>query len=271
MGVLLQKPPLYHASPKPIEGGVLTPGPQHTCVYEQFKGTPEQCNHEGNLLFAGQSQTAAYAYAFKTKEMCNCGVHSLADGDNVTITIIADKDQFLHKLHSGELQPTIYRMPQQNAFEQVHDKNGKPMGEWTSRQGVSLTDCQSMKVESLDEAMEKGVQVFFLKPGLHPGDWHKLTHAVCDQITAELKPLSANPHFAAQLSNEHSNRYFAFLQSMVDQGIVEHHNATRQICPLDLQQGALMPTRKPSHFVEHVVQLAFSAMFGGPDMAPARQ
>jgi len=266
-----EKPVLYHATPNKIEGDQLAPNPngQKTCVHYQFIETPQQSEHEGKLLFAGANQAAAYAYAFKIHDpdrmegskkgycyMCSTGVFPLKDV-TVPIAIIADRSAFFERLEKST--PTIYKMPAVNPFTEVHDKDGKPMGEWISREPVNIADCVAASSIPMEDAMEKGVQFLFLKEGMTKGEWFDLSQARVDELEKRIAPFKEDPVLFRQLRIQY---YFEFLKEMIDTGVLQHYNRERGILPLDFETQTL-PSAPPKLFVEKI------PIPSSPDIAPA--
>jgi hypothetical protein len=244
-----EKPILYHSTPNKIEGDQLVPNPQgqKTCVHYQFLGTPQQSEHEGQLLFAGTNQAAAYAYAFKLHDpdrmegdkkgycfMCNVGVHPLRDGSVIPLSIIADRANYFERLKQSK--PTIYKIPANNAFHEVHDKDGKPMGEWISGSPVNIADCVTVQLASMDEAMEKGVQFFFLKEGITKNQWYDIAKPHYDEIERKIARYKDSPETKKSLTTK---LYLQFIKEMVDAGMLQHYNQERGILPLNLETQTL--------------------------------
>ncbi len=248
-----KKPILYHSTPNRIEGDQLMPNlqGQKTCVHYQFEGTSKQSEHEGPLLFAGTNQGAAYAYAFKLLDpnrmegakpycfMCSTGVHNLKDGSSVPFSIIADRPAFFERLkHSS---PTIYKIPANNAFQQVHDKDGNPMGEWVSKSPVDIARCVTAHLTSMDEAMEKGVQFFFLADGITKERWNAISQPGFEAIRKKLAPYESDPTVSI----------LAFIKEMVNAGVLVHYNQERGIMPLNLETQTL-PSITPLSFTKTI-------------------
>lgn len=251
-----EKPILYHSTPNAIEGDQLLPNPQgqKTCVHYQFLGTPQQSEHEGQLLFAGANQAAAYAYAFKLHDpdrmegnkkgycfMCNVGIHTLQDGSVIPLSIIADRTNYFERLKQSK--PTIYKIPANNAFQEVHDKDGKPMGEWISTSPVNIADCVTAHLTSMDDAMAKGVQFFFLNDGVTKDQWYDIAQVRFDEIKKKIEPYKDDPAATKQLSTK---LYLQFIKEMVDTGMLQHYNQERSILPLDLETQTLPASIQPS-------------------------
>jgi hypothetical protein len=248
------KPVLYHGSSRPFPGDVIIPQPDVTSVHHQFHGTAEETAHQGNFVFASPDLATAYTYAFKLSAplpggspqpfMRGFDSYMLEDGTSVPIAVIANKDAFLEQARKAN--PVVYRLPAHNDFSEVLDRRREPTREWASRKAVALDDCEAIRVHSLDEAMEKGGQIFFLKKeGGIP--WGVMSHEIKMHIEGQIEHLLHKPK---EWKKEASKRYMQALKKMSEgeHPILEHYNAARGISPVDLEHGRFDAAHKPQVF-----------------------
>ncbi|MDX1975355.1 MAG: hypothetical protein SFT92_06725 [Rickettsiales bacterium] len=238
-------PMLYHASPQEIEGGVLIPRLQETCAHWQYKDTPQEAEHKGDFVFAGQTLGAAYAYALKLQHptetenhlgrerrydfMLNVGVHKLADDKIVPLAVISRGEEFEACLKRAH--PTIYKIPNTGQFTPVCFRDGTQSGEWVSRTAVDTRPLEKIRVSGVDEAMQNGVQIYYLNPKFSKDDWHEMNKNICDRLVAELGGEAKMR--VPEVSQEFSRSYLQTMQQCVDNGILRHINAERGIAPFE--------------------------------------
>lgn len=243
MKSLALTPPLYHASALPLQGEAIRPHFATTGVAHQFEalfrnhpGYEELDDHSGNFVFATSELQQAYIYAFKNcgdrRSMSMVGGITLADGKTAQHALCCDKEHFLAAINHD---CRIYRMPRVNSFRQVVSISGRKTNEWVSRRDVPLEQCREIPAPSIEEAMRRGVQFFFINDSLPEGVVNQRYNADVQQIGEQIAPLRKGD--ATHYEVEKSRLYMQALQRMVDEGLIEHYNATKGICPVDLETG----------------------------------
>lgn len=166
---------LYHGALRPVAGKILQPQPNET-----------QAGERGNFVFATSHMLPAFAYALKTEDMLACGTVR-EDGQDCTLCVIAHRDKFLKEATGGR----VYRLPKE-AFRNVAGPDGRATDEWIAEVPVPVDEENAIPVPGIDAAMEKGVQIFFLKDGMSAKDFFEQT----DGKPLSLRELAASPLYS---------------------------------------------------------------------------
>lgn len=114
---------------------------------------------EGYFLFAADSMTLSLAHSLKVpRHTVNAGYM-----DKSIYLMVADLDAFLkahqQRQESGE-HGIIYEIPSKN-FTLVKDRQA-PFHEWISKKKIPIAKCKTYQTQTIDDAMTKGVQIFYI-------------------------------------------------------------------------------------------------------------
>lgn len=262
-------PTLYHGTAHRCIGDAIIPNFVDTGAAWQFM--PNAYNepddqadtfddHRGSFVCATDNLQHAYIYAFKQcddprlhpddriKHIIGVGKITGADGVPINLALVEHKEEFLRNVALAD--PVIYRLPRVNTFRQVKTIDGKDTSEWVSRQTVALDRCREMPVPSIDDAMKKGLQFFFIDERLTAD---RVQRAILGRMQEIMPP---RDQFSSDQEHEAATNqvYMSVLKEAVDDELIHHYNAEKDICPVDLETG-LLRTKPDLSFVDDLEKL----------------
>jgi hypothetical protein len=247
---------LYHSSANITdETEFLRPAWQKTAVHNEYNGMPEQAQHEGEFIFAGENQATAYAYALSLNHpteveilrsgrtrpynfMTNVSTFNVADdgGDtlphhtNIVLTVITRPLGFLKTLQLAK--PKIFAINPKSrdrsyAFERVYHKDGSATSEFVCRTPIPIRECQVIPIDGIDQVMQEEVQVLFVNESVSKEQWFE-------------------KYFEARKNWSSRRDHLAFIDRMIKQGILIHANRECGIHRLDFSEGRMMTPEQAS-------------------------
>lgn len=140
---------LYHGTSAHIADGSIKPhwAKTHTGA------------RQGTFTFASDNPLLAVAHAIKNRDCINAGYMN----DEIYL-LVADIDQYLgpeHKRLDSIDNAHVFELPVEQ-FELVED-HVYPYDEWVCKHSISIQGKTKHNIPSVSAAMEKGLQVFYLK------------------------------------------------------------------------------------------------------------
>ena len=147
---------LYHASPVPIEGGVLNPTTKNIQLAQTAEGAQIATFTEYNdqntpYIFATDNPQLSMTYTvpkgLRLGNMHGCGGAEILFMDQESL--IGDPD----------LQGGIYSL-ESESFRQIHVDGEGPIDQWVSADSFDLKNAEYVPVKSLNDIMRAGVQIY---------------------------------------------------------------------------------------------------------------
>lgn len=147
---------LYHSSPVALDVVELTPRTRNIRLSEGNDGTPvahftEYADTNPPFVYATDNQSLSLTYAIpKGVRLGNMHGHGGAE------IVFLDRES---KIGDPDLRGGIYSFHSEN-FVQVHNNAGQPTGQWVSALPVNLQQADFRRIETLNDLMREGVQVY---------------------------------------------------------------------------------------------------------------
>lgn len=143
---------LYHASPYPVSGDVLTPGTRNIVVNGDTARQVAYDDHAAPYLYAAgdRAEAATYAIPKGTRFGNMQGMNGRAQILFVDQELIIGDPVLqggVHGFHSDDFIPMV-------------NADGQPNGQWVSAKPCDLRDSSYTPIRSINDIMREGVQVY---------------------------------------------------------------------------------------------------------------
>lgn len=148
------KAKLYHSTPYPKNGDVLTPATRNVSIRDTGQGKIaeqiEYADENTPYVYAADNQGLSITYAV-TKGVRLGNMTSPAGAE----ILFVDQESIIG---DPELKGGIYAFESGNFF-QIHQR-GQPTSQWVSAEAVDLRQAEYTPVRSLNDIMKNGVQIY---------------------------------------------------------------------------------------------------------------